>query len=316
VTPKWLGSTNWNYCEGWMNCLSEFKVPFRAFHCGDDPDEIKQLFKYIGKNVPELIILSCVDHHAYYLHDTNEKRAFWQSLKSRKVCFNQERIVNSPFPLSKEKTMSAIQAFDGFIYSDEFAKPLFEASGKPSLWSVQFSDEKMFCPRFPFEDRSEKVYFRATLTNLGIEGVYSERRALIESVRNDDVFAIYSDLLPSVKFAKELSQQRFVLRAASNCPGYVESFWNTIASECVVFHQKLPADEVHSIGLLKDGRDIIEYDPQKPEILIKMARDATKNWRDYRKIAEAGRKTFLENFTLRIFMKKLLDFADTKVIAR
>jgi hypothetical protein len=215
-----------------------------------------------------------------------------------------------------EKTESAIKAFDGFLYVDEFAESLFARSGKPAIWVNQSSDDKFFYPRTPFESRHNHVYFRATLTNFGIEGLYNERRALIEKVRNSASFNIHErhDSLSDDSYANELAMQRFVLRTASNCNGYVENFWNAIASGCVVFHQKLPATEVKSIGLLKPDVDFLEYDAARPNELIKRCEDVLRHWQDYKVVAETGRQTFLAKYTLRIFLQRLLRFADEMVV--
>jgi hypothetical protein len=311
ITRK--GETGWNYCEGWENTLKELNLPFRSFHVGNKPKKIQALFSHLKKNPPELILLSCGDHHLFNLHDTEEKRDFWRSLKSKTVCFCSERVVNSPFPDSEAKTRSAISAFDGFAYVDEFAGPLFDAAGKPAMWTTQFSDDKLFRERVPFEQRINQVYFRATLTNFGLKAVYDERRRLIESVAGDRSFVIHDRLLSSKDYAKELSAQRFVLRAASNCPGYVENFWNALACGCVTFHQKLPSDEVKSLGLITPGKDFLEYDASKPDELIARVHEVLKNWREFKTVSERGRQTFLEKYTLRIFLERLLEFANTMV---
>ncbi len=313
IMGDWLGTNFWNYCEGWENTLAEMNHPFRAYHVGSKPKKIKALFSQLKKNPPELVLLPCGDHHLFHLHDTEEKRDFWRSLKSKTICFCLERVVNSPYPASEEKTKSAIDAFDGFIYVDEFAESRFADAGKPALWSCQYSDERLFYPRVPYEQRQNQIYFRASLNNVGFEKVYEERLALIARVRSAPGFMIHDQLLSPKIFAEELSTQRFVLRTASNCPGYVENFWNSLASGCVVFHQKLPASEVRSIGIVKPGRDFIEYDASKPQELIAQAQEVLKNWRDYQTMAETGRQTFLAGFTLRKFLEKLLNFADTQV---
>jgi hypothetical protein len=181
------------------------------------------------------------------------------------------------------------------------------------MWTPQFSDEKFFHPTMPYEKRKNHIYFRGTLTNFGFKGIYDERIAVVEAIKNNGSFVIHSNLLSSKEYAAELGEQRFVLRAASNCPGYVESFWNLMACGCVVFHQKLPKEEVKSAGLLLHGRDFLEYAGSNPAALLGQAEDVLKNWLDYKKVSEAARQVFLEKYTLRIFLEKLLRFADTVV---
>lgn len=266
------------------------------------------------------MLLSAGDHHMHFLHNTEAKQGFWKSLKAPTLCLCTERVLNSPFPESEEKTRSALRAFDAFFYFDEFAQALFRESGKPSKWAPQFADEMLFRPRHNYEDRLNRLYFRAQVMNFGLEGVYSARRALVDAVRNHPCFDVHeatkNSWLTPVQYAEKLAEQRFVFRTPSNCPGWVENFWTAMASGCVVFHQALPADEVKSRPLLVPGKHYVEYDMSNPQALLKQAEDAVKNWGDYRHISENAVAVFRERFTVRHIIADMLQFMDDAKIRK
>jgi hypothetical protein len=261
-------------------------------------------------------MLLCGDHHLCYLHDAEPKREYWRKLKLPVVCLNNEGIIDSPFPNSLTKSLSAIATFDAFLYVDEFADHVYAGTGKPAMWVTQFTDHTLFKPRKPFADRSERVYFRAQLSNFGISGVYSPRLNLIAAINNNPVFDIHRRLLPPTKLAKELGAHRFLLRAPSNCPGYVEAVFSGMAAGCAVLHQKLPPEQVRSRALLIPGKHFVEYDLADPEALIAKAREMQKNWGDYQTVAEAGREVVLQNFTIERFMSQVISFASGHTVSK
>lgn len=313
VTP-WKPGVAWCFRESWLQALNDLGASHVEFHVTKDKRRVRQLFRDLNRTGADVVLLSGGDHHMSFLHDTEAKQDFWKSLKSTVLCLCMERVVNSPWPASEEKTGSAIRAFDAFYYFDEFAEPLFRESGKPSRWIPQFADDAVFHPRHAFEDRLNRLYFRATLTNFGIEGVYSARRALVDAVRNHPCFDLHeaskNSWLSPVEYAETLSKHRFVFRTPSNCPGWVENFWTAMASGCVVFHQALPADEVKSRPLLVPGKHYVEYDMSNPQALLKQAEDALKNWGDYRHIGENAVAVFRERFTVRHVIADMLRFVD------
>lgn len=312
VTP-WKSDLAWSFREGWLRALNDLGISHVEFNVPGEK-HVNRFFRKLTQTGADVVLLSGGDHHMPFLHNTEAKQDFWKSLKSPVLCLCMERVINSPWPGSEEKTRSAIRAFDAFYYFDEMAEPLFRDSGKPSKWVPQFADEVLFHPSRPYEDRFNRLYFRAHVTNFGIEGVYAARRALVDAVRNHPCFDVHesskTSWLSTAQYAEILSKQRFVFRTPSNCPGWVENFWTAMASGCVVFHQALADDEVKSRALLVPGKHYVEYDMSNPEALLKQAEDAVKNWGDYRHISENAVAVFRERFTVRHVISDMLQFMD------
>lgn len=317
VTP-WKPGVAWCFRESWLRALSDLGVSHVEFFLTKGERHVHRFFRELKRTNADVVLLSGGDHHMHYLHDTEAKQDFWKSLKSHVLCMCIERVMNSPWPESEEKTRSALRAFDAFFYFDEFAEPLFRESGKPSKWLPQFADEVLFHPTCSYEDRFNRLYFRAHFTNFGVEGVYAARRALVDAVQNHPCFEVHQankgSWLTPEQYAETLSKQRFVFRTPSNCPGWVENFWTAMASGCVVFHQALPVDEVKSRPLLVPGKHYVEYDMSNPPALLKQAEEAVKNWGDYRHISENAVAIFRERYTVRHVVSDMLQFmSDAKI---
>ncbi|WP_417730319.1 glycosyltransferase [Rosistilla oblonga] len=309
VTPDWIGGKAWNWCESWIHAFRDLGIDHKAYHVKNDERSVRDFFAGLKQQTFSHVLLSGGDQHLSFLHDADWKKDCWAALDASTICVCMERIVDSPFPDSLLKTQSAIQAFDAFVYVDEFADSLFSSAGKPSKWTTQFADHTLFRSRRPFILRKSKLYFRAQLSNFGIEGVYDERRRLIEAVRDQPMFQINGKLLSPHRYARELGKQRFVLRAPSNCPGWVDNFWNAIASGCVVFHHALPVDEVRSNRILIPETHYLSYDINDPDALCRRAVEVAKNWKDYVHVGEAARQLFLSHHTVRHFIRDTMAFA-------
>lgn len=308
ITPSWSGNRCWNFADGWARALTQLGISYVWLRVGESEEALPAFYAEAQRINPDVVLVSCGDHHLSHTHDAEWKRDQWRKVHAPTLCFCNERVKNSPFPDSVEKTESALKLFDGFFYVDEFAADLFERSGKPQRWVSQFADDSLYRATYPLERRKGDIYFRAQLSNFGLQGVYDRRRRLIEAVRDDPLFSIHGELVSPRRFARSLAQQRIVLRAPSNCPGWVEAFWSAVAAGCIVLHHSLPPNEVRSRDLLSPSIHYVGYDADKPEQLREIAADVRKNWGDYARIAEAARAVFLESFTIRKFVQDALNF--------
>lgn len=310
VTADVLGGNCWNWCESWINAVKRLGVRHKGFHVPNDRDSIDSMFDALRIEGFDIILLSGGDHHLHYLHNEEWKRDKWRELKSKTVCVCMEKVVDSPFPESLDKTRSAINTFDAFVYMDENADELFDQCSKPTKWVTQFSDHHLFRPQRPMIFRKRKLYFRGQLSNFGIDGVYHERLQAAKNIADHRAFQIHRTLLKPRQYAKELGRQRFVMRMPSNCPGWVENFWNAVASGCIVIHHRLPDGESRSNRLLTPDVHYLAYELDDIASLIDRANSIIQDWRSYRHIADSARMLFLENYTVDRFIENTLRFAN------
>lgn len=305
---------SWNQREGWANTLTERGFLNNTFWVWDEPNIINYLFASLRQSSADFVLILSGDHHQYHLHNTLDKQFFWKNLNIPSICHCAERILDSPFRDSEQKSKSAIEAFDAFLYIDELSATLFDQSEKPSLWIPQYVDEKVFLSKLPFQNRKNRIHFRGKWDDYGIHGVYYLRRKLIEKIKNYDIFDIseaYKPLLTVDQAAELKASFRFVLNAPANCPGYSSALYESMACGCSTFQYELHEKETLSLSLFKPGVHFLPYNPEKIDEFLSEADYAIKHWQDYQQIAKQGMEECLEKHTINKRTSEILNFLET-----
>jgi ADP-heptose:LPS heptosyltransferase len=302
---------SWGQREGWVHALIRAGMLNQVYWAWDNEKVIDQIMRALARSTADFVLVMSCDHHMPYLHDTPAKADFWRSLHLPVICHCAERILGSPFPDSKRKTFAALKVFDAFIYIDELSTPLFEASGKPSLWVPQYVDEMLFRGNIPFDRRTNRIFFRGQLGDYGLPGVYQARIRLLQQLKGSPVFELseaYRPLLTPAKAAEMKAGYRFVLSAPANCTGYSSSLYEALACGCAVFQYALSPSEVKSNSLFVPGRHFISYEANSPVELTAAAAHACNNWSDYAGVAREGMEECLAKHTISIRLREVIDF--------
>lgn len=302
---------SWNQREGFARALIDLGMLNQIYWVWDNEAILTNFFNDIKHSSADFILIMCCDHHQVWLHNTEQKRDFWRKLKVPSVCHSIERIIDSPFPDTLAKTKSALRTFDAFIYIDELADELFVQSKKPALWVGQYVDETVFKPYVPFNQRTNKVFFRGKIENYGIERVYKDRRRLFDALSQHPCFEFSNSSvnpLTMLDAAKLKASYRFVINLPATCTGYSASLHEALASRCVVFQYKLPREEYKSRALFKDNVHFISYDKDDTDGLIKLVQDAIENYADYEQVAQNGYEECLTKHTIKKRILEVVDF--------
>lgn len=306
-------SFSWNQREGWARALIELGYLNRIFWVWDNEQILNSFFADIKDSNADLVLIMCADHHQYWLHDNEKKRDFWRRFTKPVICHSIERVINSPFPDSIQKTQSALNTFDGFLYIDELSESLFTNTGKPSMWIPQYVDETVFKPTIPFEHRHSKIHFRGKITNFGITGLYEQRRLLYATLSGHPLFDFADASTANLTIqdaARVKALHKFAINLAANCTGYSASLYEILACGCVALQYKLPEKEIKSRQLFKNMIHFIEYDPYDIEGIISLAEEVTQNWKDYEIIARNGYEECLSKHTIKKRIQEVIEFIE------
>ena len=302
---------SWNQREGWISTLKKNNMLNELYWIWDDQKLIEGLFASLEKSTADFILILCGDHHLSCLHNSEEKKRMWNRVSIPVLCHSIERVLGSPFPNTVEMTKSAVSTYDAFIYIDELSAHLFESSGKPNMWIPQYIDDEIFRSEVPFESRENRIYFRGKTITYGIEGVYSQRRALLTAIQHDPLFCLSEadeKAAPIQVAAAEKAEYRFVLNAPANCTGYSSSLYEGLACGCAVFQYSLPGLERKSNSLFRPGHHFVEYSAADTDAFLQQARYASQHWKDFKEIARQGYEECLSKHTIEIRLQQVIDF--------
>jgi predicted O-methyltransferase YrrM len=304
----------WHQREGWVRALTELGLLNQIYWVWDSSAVIDHLLQSLRQTSADFVLIMCGDYHQYHLHNTPEKQDYWGKLKIPVVCHCCEKIFGGPFTDSEQRTRSALETFDAFLYSDELCSQLFQQSGKHSLWIPRYVDETIFTGSLPFEKRRQRIFFEGRADNFGIDGAYEQHSSLVERIKNNPAFDFFGGFKPSPAITKSAEIKAgycFVLNTPANCPGYSVSLYEALACGCVVFQYELPRMEKRSLALFKPGCHFLTYDPNDIEGFIAQAENAVGNWRDFERIAEQGREECLAKHTIKKRVGEILGFLET-----
>jgi len=293
-------SHSWNLTEGWVGTLQRKGMLGRVFRC--HPKKTRKVFSYLPEADSDLMLFMGGDHHLYFLHDTPKKRALWQRTRIPRVAFCYESVLDSNFPDSRKKSDSATQTFTHLIHCDEKDADFYK--GKiPAIWLPQCVDETLFKPAPANAPRIPKVFFRGK-TNAHLH--YDSRRALLEKLKPDPAFHFAETLMTDEQYAKACSDYALALNLPNNFGGYNVRAFETLASGCLLFQNRIPNRPRNEALFSPD--ECILYDPAQPDALIEKVHDAIARPEKYEHIARNGRAACLKSHTITHRIEQILEF--------
>ncbi|NWF75121.1 MAG: class I SAM-dependent methyltransferase, partial [Nitrospirae bacterium] len=267
------------------------------------------IFEYISNPSSDMIILMGGDHHLYFLHDSDYKKDLWHKVKIPTIVFCYESILESKFPNSIEKTVSAINLFTHFIYCDEIDKLIFEKYDVPSIWLPQCVDHYHFYPINNKNIYSEKLFFKGKTSR---SLFYDLRIKILQALIDNDLVDYYDKEISDYELMSEYQRHLYSINLPSNFGGFNTRTFEALASKNILF-QDIIKNRPKNNELFKDGIDIIYYDPYDPNCiknLIERILEVKKNFNDYKKIAENGYNNCLSNHTIEKRIQQIVKFVE------
>jgi len=294
------GLHGWHLREALTMTLEKAGCLNRVFRVS--PDSSGPLFKYLKTGgEADFILAMGGDHHLWFLHDTEEKRAFWRQYRGLRVCNSFESTRDSLYKKYVPRVTTALEAFTHFVHSDEVDAPIFEHAGVKSLWWPQATDHRMFAADSPSAKRLPKVFFCGKLWN-----EYPMRKAIIEALQSANLVASTSGISTGELV---LNYNRFMF--AINPPGVLGGF-NVRAFEAMscgsLMLQFLPSGRPRNNALFEHGKHLFYFDGMNPKGLRELVQQAIAHPDEAAAIAERGREETLAHHTLEIRLRQLVEW--------
>ena len=189
------------------------------------------LFDYLrsGGEADAMLVMGG-DHHLWYLHDTEEKRAAWRKYRGHRVCNSFESTRDSLYKKYVARLKTALPVFSHFVHSDEVDATIFERAGVKSLWWPQAADSRMFSAQTRLSERDPRVFFCGKVWD-----EYPMRRALLDVLQQSRLCTTVTGISTGELV---LSYNRHML--AINPPGVLGGF-NVRTFEAIGYGQPAPA---------------------------------------------------------------------------
>ena len=293
---------SWNLGMGWVEALRRKGMLGRAFHL-DEVDE-STMYAHMRKESADLVLLMGGDHHLHRLHKKERKRERWNRLRVPRVAVCYESILDSKFPDSVEKSISATQAFTHFAYCDEKDSTFFEQQGAVAIWLPQCVDEWKFCPGEGF--RKPQVFFRGKNdTKLN----YSTRYRLLAQLATHPGFHYIQDEISDEALMQAYAEHACALNVVGNFCGYNVRTFEALAAGAILFQDRIPNRPRNEA--LFDERHMLYYSVDDPEALCKKITEVVANIGDYAEMARQGREACLAAHTIDHRIDQIVAFVDS-----
>ena len=290
--------------ESWRVCFEENQIPFDwIIHREGKP---KATADKIKKNS---IVLLLNDHHLsdliYYLNNSNKYGKkndgnLWFTLAT-------EKIVNSSFPDSVEKTRSAAFLCHMVAHFDPLAGEVISAMQAVPFFCHQYADTSTFISRKPYQNKENKVLWAGKLSVGGNSGVYLERKRLFESIKDHPqvTWRVSTQIELAIReIIKEKDHFKGFINLPSNCPGFTSNFFEGLAMGGRVFQHEVSGPLPK--GLVKDIH-YASYEATNPESLLEKIDEFCKEPERFERVAKMGQQYCLENHTLKHRLIEIVD---------
>lgn len=292
---------SWNLGEGWVQALERKGVLGRAFRLAQDGEAA--VLEHAPREESDLIILMGGDHHLIELHNTERKRDLWQRSRVPKLAVCYESIIDSRFPGSFEKSVSATEAFTHFAYCDEKDETFFADRNASAFWLPQCVDHHRFVPCAG--ERRPQVFFRG---KGDASWGYDLRPRLIERLKRCPAFVYIAEELSDEQLMRAFSEYACSINLPGNFFGYNVRTFEALAAGAILFQHRVP-DRPRNEALF-DDRHLIAYSADDMDALEKKMCEVTQNPGDYREMAERGREACLAAHTIDHRIEEVITFVD------
>ncbi|MFA6596666.1 MAG: glycosyltransferase, partial [Ignavibacteriaceae bacterium] len=313
---------SWFVREGYAEALKHYGVFNKSFYVNQN-DSNREIFEYLKNPTSDFILLMNTDWHAQYLHNNVDWQKRWEANNSTKILFSFE-CMNNP-TIKKDARWwndnitavdNALKSADAVVFAHEIDEELFSKYGKPILWQPFAIDEQLFPQPKKYAERISKSFFKGKTTPFYYEGTYSQRRKLIDTLKNfnkTEIFDSYEEEIGTTKeralnFISTMNNYQIVLGLPSLSPTMVVRPFEAMASGAVFFQNKILGEK--SNKLFTDGVDIINYDADKPEELLSSIETILNDPESSEQIAEAGYQKVLNNHTIKHRMNEMLGWIE------
>ncbi len=292
---------SWNLGTGWVEALQRKGMLGRAFHL-DQVDE-STMYAHMRKESADMVLLMGGDHHLHRLHKKERKREQWNRLRVPRVAVCYESILDSKFPDSVEKSISATQAFTHFVYCDEKDSTFFEERGASAIWLPQCVDEKKFVPGEGF--RKPQVFFRG---KNDAKLNYSTRYRLLAQLATHPDFHYVQSEISDEALVAAYAEHACALNVVGNFCGYNVRTFEALAAGSILFQDRIPNRPRNEA--LFDERHMLYYSVDDPDALCTKITEVVANIGDYAEMARLGREACLAAHTIDHRIDQIVAFVD------
>jgi len=299
---------SWNQREGWNIALRESRIPFEMFGVGSG-----RINDQLSKVAKADLVIFLNDHHLESIfqaiqrtpgHFTPNRDSIWISVAT-------ERVVQSPFHRSEEKTRLGSSICQFTAYFDQKAERIIRGAGSIPIFIHQYVDHFTFNSKVSFPQKKPKIFWSGKLPSAQVEGEYSSRGRLFSAIREHKGFEWREAYKPSLSIqqaVRERDSYQGLLHLPSNCPGYTSTFFENLAMGGCVLQYDAGAE--YALPDLKAGEHYLSYDALRPETLLEAVETFLLNPLAFQKMAEEGRRLCLKNHTIQ---QRLLEIFQTVV---
>ena len=287
---------SWNQREGWKTAFQEANISCSLLGVGPRP--ARSLVDHILQS--DLVVF-LNDHHLEPLFSTlgDPTKRFSKNSGGLWIGVSTERVENSPFPRSAEKTRLAASFCQFTAFFDRSAEPVIRSAGSVPFFIHQYVDHHTFRSEQPYPAKKPQVFWTGKLPAGHTEGEYCVRTRLFESLRGRKGFSwreSYQPALSIERVIKERDGYQGLLHLPSNCPGYTATFFENLAmGGCVIQYEAGPE---YALPDLKTGEHYLSYDANRPESLLETVETFLQKPASFQSMATEGRRLCLKNHTI------------------
>jgi hypothetical protein len=297
---------SWNQREGWEIAFRKAGISFFCVGVGPKPtrSQLNQIFR------SDLAIF-LNDHHLEPLFSTlgDPANRFSKNSDGLWIGVSTERVENSPFPRSVEKTRQAASFCQFTAFFDRSAEPVIRSAGSMPFFIHQYVDHHTFRSEQPYPAKKPQVFWTGKLPAGHTQGEYGVRTRLFESVRDRPGFAWREAYKPDLSIQQAVRERdgfQGLLHLPSNCPGYTSTFFENLAmGGCVIQYDAGPE---YALADLKAGEHYLSYDANRPETLLEAVETFLRDPGTFQKMAEEGRRLCLKNHTIQQRLFEIFQF--------
>jgi hypothetical protein len=287
---------SWNQREGWEVAFRRADIPFSSVGIGPKPTK-SQLHKISSSD----LVIFLNDHHLEPLFSTfgDPAKRFSKNSDGLWIGVSTERVENSPFPRSVEKTRLAASFCQFTAFFDRSAEPVIRSAGSMPFFIHQYVDHHTFRSEQPYPAKKPQVFWTGKLPAGHTQGEYGVRTRLFESLRGRPGFAWREAYKPDLSIQQTVRERdgfQGLLHLPSNCPGYTSTFFENLAmGGCVIQYDAGPE---YALPDLKAGEHYLSYDANRPETLLEAVETFLRNPASFQTMAEEGKRLCLQNHTI------------------